>query len=181
MTIPRNFFRKGIAAKSSIVSKPKRPPRIRNHPRPTVVQILTADGRLRIVGSSFARFQMLNANRGIVSYATGAGARFDSTSGRKAVQKRWAKHPQTRLGIRKGARLVRRSPVSRGPLRERYSLSPCRGIQYSPALKVWTITDQHNTRPITERTALRKLGHIPYPDDKIRPIQIVKGVQFDRD
>lgn len=83
----------------------------------------------------------------------------------------------TARGYRKGARFVRRKPVPRQPLRERYALTPYRGIQYSPGMRAWFITDVNGTRAISERTALIKLGHLPRQDDRIVPVAITRRVK----
>lgn len=83
----------------------------------------------------------------------------------------------TARGYRKGARFVRRKPVKRQPLRDLYALQPCRGIQYSPVMRAWLISDIHGTRVITERTALQKLGHLPRQNDRVVPLAIEKRVK----
>lgn len=142
-----------------------------------IVLVTTADGRKLLSAEPTAR-RRLNASRGgTAAQANGTAWRFDSSRGRKAAIKRWKRHPMTARGYRKGARFVRRSPVPRQPLRDKYALQPCRGIQYSPALRTWFITDDNGTRGITERTALRKLGHLPRANDRVVPIAIERRVK----
>jgi len=148
---------------------------LRNYKRTDRVQILTADNLTRIVSAPFAQRQMRAAKGGAAGYAKGTkvGA-FTSESGRAAINKRWARLKPTGRGYRLGARLVRRKPVPRAPLREQYALNPHRGVQYSPAMRAWFLTDEHGTRPIGERTALIRLGHLPRATDTTVPETIVK-------
>lgn len=147
---------------------------LRHFKRTDRVQILTADNLTRIVAAPFAQRQMRSAKGGTAQQAKGVAPRFTTESSRAANAKRWARHPPTGRGYRLGARLVRRKPVPRQPLRDHYALNPHRGVQYSPALRCWFVTDDYGTRPIGERSALIRLGHLPRPTDTTVPETIVK-------
>ena len=84
-----------------------------------------------------------------------------------------------REGVRTGRRVKYRPRVKREPLRVYYAEHPTKGIQYHrwfPWEKGhWTL----DGRTITERTALRRLGHLPNPagfvptnDDVIRELPV---------
>jgi hypothetical protein len=136
------------------------------------VAVKTPDGQSRVVQASFVKQQLGRINGALKLQRTGKSGNFTSETARAAINARWAKHVMTRFGFRKGARFVRRAPVKRAPLRARYAMNPTRGVQYVPNLRVWTVTDDHGTRPITERTALIRLGHLPRRNDAIIPVEI---------
>lgn len=174
MTQPtRQFFQRGIAAK--VAPKPPEPPR--HKPKPGTVQVELSDGTFRVVSNAYAHRILGSCRAGQIAAVKGQNA-FTSETGRKAILKRWRKHPQTRLGIRRGQRLRIAKPyVNHAAMRELYALNPTRGIQYSPALKVWTRTDDLGTRTLSERAALTALGHLSRDNDHVVPIRIVRRVQ----
>lgn len=145
-----------------------------------IVLIETADGRKLLSSKQEAQRQLQRSKGGQRAQATGRGHAWNSKTARKAALKRWRKHPMTKRGYRRGQRFKNRPPVAHGPLRERYALNPCRGVQYSPALQVWLLTDDSGTRPISERTALRRLGHLPRAIDTVLPVAVLKVVKEPR-
>lgn len=167
----RSYFQKA-RHKLPTTSSPKR-----SRGPKTAVLVLTAEGHYRIADSGFVRHQVAVSKSRVKQHALKTAPQFTSVSAKAAITKRWAKHPVTRTGMRRGARLIRRKPVARQPLRDRYTLAPVRGVQYSPALKVWVLTDEFGTRPITERTALIRLGHLPKARESFVPVEIVKKVK----
>lgn len=173
----RKYFQKGLLASQKNDAMKLSRKRKRQHSPTSVSLVRTAEGLTRIVDTGFALHQMGVSKAASKGHANGNAPQFTSESGRKAVAKRWAKHPITRTGMRRGARLVRRKAIPRGPLREKYSLNPVRGVQYFPTLKVWLLTDENGTRPITERTALRRLGIIPKERETLVPVEIIREVK----
>lgn len=138
--------------------KPLREPR-KKHPLFVVVK--TPVGDTRQYGGSWLAQRQGNAKGGQIAQARGTGYRWDSESARQAALKAWQTRWRKVRGIRIGRRAKQRPRVLRAPLRAIYALEPKNGIQYSPALKVWVITDDQGTRCLSERTALQKLGHLP--------------------
>lgn len=166
------FFRKGRAARVAVEQR-QRDYTAGTLTRPaygTRVSVTLANGQKRVVSTAFALKQLGRSKGGQL---TGPEHRFTSATGSAAVRKRWAKHPVTHTGMRLGARLVRRKVIRREPLRQHYASNPTRGIRYVTGLG-W-FYDAHGTGifiGISERTALKRLGHIPTGTKRIVPIAI---------
>ena len=143
----------------------------------TRVVVRTNTGRKVLTTLQEAGRQMGRSSGGMHTQASGkVTTRFSAETGRAAALKRWARHPDTGRGYRLGQRFTKRKTIPRAPLRERYAREPSKGIRYDVALKQWFITDTYSTRPITERTALRRLGYLTRPTDRIVPNTIVKKI-----
>lgn len=113
------------------------------------------------------------------------GHTFTSETARAAARKLWDKDyplrgfqgrptatgPQVRVRI--GKKVGRRPAVNRKALRARYAECPTNGIEYHPEAGYWTRTDDHMCNLIGERTALRQLGHLPYPRKGLVPETII--------
>lgn len=87
--------------------------------------------------------------------------RFDSEAARKASLARWLGSQKANRwsGVRPGRILKRTRPeVSRAHLRVLYARAPRLGIRYLPITKQWV----QGSAVIAERTALRRLGHLPH-------------------
>lgn len=109
--------------------------------------------------------------------------RFTSESARKTALKRWnGRHRLNKpLGIRLGTRRKFSRPMlDRRALRVLYSRAPRLGIRYLPVTQEWIreIPDMTRSVIISENTALRRLGHLPYarknwvPDNTITIVTI---------
>lgn len=134
------------------------------------VSITLASGQTRVVSTGFA-LQQLGRSKG--GQLTGPEHQFTSATGSAAVRKRWERHPVTRTGMRLGARLVRRKAVKREPLRQHYASNPTRGIRYVNGLGwFYDAAERGQFVQISERTALKRLGHIPTRTKRIMPIAI---------
>lgn len=116
---------------------------------------------------------------GQTAQAKGRGYQWTSDTARAAARKRWKRHPMTARGYRKGQRFTRRPNVQRAPLREKYALPPSANtpIRYRPSDNCWELSDALGTRTISERTALRKLGYLPGPTDRVLPVKIERVVR----
>lgn len=143
----------------------------------SVVLIVTADGRKLLCRQPTAFRRLWASKAGTASHASGRGHRFTSATAAAAARKRWARHPPTGRGYRKGARFVFRPRVARAPLRAYYARHPTLGIQYSPPAQGWFVTDDHGTRQLSERAALIKLGHLPRANDRVVPVAIQRRVK----
>lgn len=139
-----------------------------------VVTIRRQDGCTRFMAAR--RYAHLKgAQRGGRKTAQGPNpGRFNSDTARKAVQARWhGRHRMNKLvGIRLGMARKRTAPtVSRAHLRYLYSRVPRLGIRYFPETifdkGFWGQYEQTSKNSrflgiISEKTALRRLGHIAY-------------------
>lgn len=145
--------------------------------RPLTVLVSTASGRKLLLSYPTAVARMRQSLAGQTAQAKGLGYQWTSDTARAAARKRWKRHPMTARGYRKGQRFTRRPNVKRAPLRKAYSTSPINGIQFHTSSASWTISDALGTRTISERTALRKLGYLPGPTDRVLPVKIERVVR----
>lgn len=188
----RTFFRKGIAAAAQPhpPKQPKKPP-VQNRGRVCVGAMTRADGVVvkKLMSATKAQ-QVLGAQKGgqMVQEGDGSPSRFTSESGRKAALKLWyGEHARRRfnkkINRRIGGPSKNRPPLNRAALRARYAETPTKGItcrhtmgvgytwwECQPCTRIdcsapfcslcscgWMLL-----RQITERTALRRLGHLNY-------------------
>ena len=145
--------------------------------RPLTVLVSTASGRKLLLSYPTAVARMRQSLAGQTAQAKGLGYQWTSDTARAAARKRWKRHPMTARGYRKGQRFTRRPNVKRAPLREKYAVAPSSGIQYHPSKQQWSLSDALGTRVITERTALRRLGYLPGPTDRVLPVKIERVVR----
>lgn len=130
-----------------------------------VLVIKREDGTHRIMAAR--RYAHLKgAQRGGKTTATRPNpGRFTLDAARKASQARWqGRHRMNRLvGIRLGIRRKRIAPTAnRSLLRYLYSRAFRLGIHYIPVTRQWVQQGDNFCHIISERTALRRLGHLPY-------------------
>jgi hypothetical protein len=130
-----------------------------------VLTIRRADGVHRLMSSR--RFAHLKgAQKGGQTTATRPNpGRFNPETARKAALARWlGRHKANpRTGLRPGVRRKRTRPeVSRRHLRYLYSRTSRLGIRYLPLTGQWMQTAIWGMTQISETTALRRLGHLPY-------------------
>jgi hypothetical protein len=93
----------------------------------------------------------------------GKGHKFTSEDARKAALRLWAKRWRLVKGVRVGKPAYRRPAVRRAPLRAFYAKFPTNGVRYDPVENIWVRkVGEGWPRTISERTALRHLGHLPY-------------------
>jgi hypothetical protein len=128
--------------------------------------IKRADGRHRTMAAR--RYAHLKgAQKGGQKTALGPNpGRFDSEAARAASRRRWDRHckPNAISGIRRGMPSKRTRPeVNRRLLRALYSRAPRLGIRYLPVTEQWIHVQDCGQFIISERTALRRLGHLLYP------------------
>ena len=171
----RHFFKKAHAH--------DRPPTVKrpNYRGKVVLVRMPGRGTIPMAARKLAHLQ--GASKGGTATASRPNpGRFTSESGRKAARKVWAtrwRPSAFREGVRTGRRVKYRPRVNRAALRIRYSEYPVKGIQYDPEYDTWMLTDSYGIRRVTERTALRRLGHLPNParfvptnDDVIRELPV---------
>ncbi len=142
-----------------------------NRHRGKVVMLRMPDGGTRNMSArTFVHLQGCSKGGQVTASRPNPG-RFTSETGRKAATKIWAtrwrynKHIKSRTG-----RASKYAPrVMRGALRTYYALHETRGIRYYFPTEYsldgfWLLTVVPGVvRRITERTALRRLGHLPRP------------------
>lgn len=162
MTGSRNFFRKGVEAKKVADNKPL------PKPKPVhkgLVQIETKEGRVLLMGSAQAAMQQGRSKGGREAHRKGTRFCWTSEQARAAAQKAWKTRWRKAKGIRIGRPAKQRPAVNHAKLRTYYSTRSYMGVQFDAKTNVWMQTDSHNkvTYPITERTALIRLGHLPPP------------------
>jgi len=140
-----------------------KPPKVPKPVYPKFEVVQRGNGQTMVVDSAWARKQRGRSKGGQVSQQNGNGHRFTTETGRKAALKTWKRrrkqsHRGGRITIGTPAR--RRPAVNHAALRAFYSEHPTKGITWHPIYD-WTITRGGDTYPLTERTALRHLGHLP--------------------
>lgn len=122
-----------------------------------------------------------NSKGGQVAAQRKTAHRWTPETARKAAQKLWRTRYRVNkhIGVRLGMVLAKRPPVFRAPLRARYALGPDTnpaGIWYDPFNRQWVRAGT----VLSERQALRQLGHLPGPNKQvprriITRIDLVKG------
>lgn len=138
------------------------------------VVVTTQDGQTRMMSSRDAASQLGRSKGGRTAQARGTGHRFTSEEARAAARKLWDKrYPiNKRIGARLGRPCNLRPFVYRAPLRLKhvfyYACPP--GVYYLE--NQWVERSNGQTRPIGERTALRRLGYLPYPRKHIVPVTV---------
>lgn len=91
------------------------------------------------------------------------GHRWNSETARKAINTYWKKRARfnKRIGCRIGRPSKRRKAIAYAPLRELYAREPRENIRYIPSTRLWWLTLHNRSVTLQERTALRRLGHLP--------------------
>jgi hypothetical protein len=165
----RHFFRKAIAP-------PPKPPKDQKQRRYSKRQLVVAENIHPLTGKRVVRFLSASAAArkvaasiaGKASQASGRANRFTSESGSKASKKLWTTRQRKVNGIRIGNKLTgwkKGQRLDRMALRKLYHEHPKHGIKcvyQSAVAPAWERTDPTTgvTSPITERTALIRLGYM---------------------
>ncbi len=104
------------------------------------------------------------------SQELGTANRFTPETARRAAHKLWKKKQRKVWGYRIGCK-KRRPKTARGPLRTFYLTHTLEGIKCvkTDTGYQWYIDE----RCIGERSALRRLGHLPYPNKRMVPQVII--------
>ena len=129
----------------------------------------------RAMAAREAASQQGRSKGGQTAAARGMSHRWTSESAKEARQKgleaRYGRLA-TRIGVKVGGRIKYRPSVNRAALRVLYTERLVSGVGYDPFYNghpfhkphgQWLVVDTHGTRCISERTALRRLGHLPTP------------------
>lgn len=166
----RNFFTKATRAKAI---KAARPPKPKRPVHKGTVMVRLANGKLVIMAANKAA-QLLGAIKGGRKRSTKRPT-WTSTQAQAASRKVWSSRWRlsTRTARRMGRPVKNKTHIDRKALRQQYALASVRGIQYSPALNVWTCTDEKETYCLSERAALQRLGHLPNRNGDYLPLEIV--------
>lgn len=134
-----------------------------------------------------------NSKGGQMTATRPNSGRFTTASGRKAAQHAWKTCWRALRApgndsppIRIGRARKYRPAVDRAAARARYSGNQVNGVWFDPEVENWYgVTDTptyHCIRRITERTALRRLGHLAYPRKYWQPdstdtvVKVVTGI-----
>jgi hypothetical protein len=142
--------------------KRRKPSTAPKHKGRSVVLKDPVTGVSRVLPSGRYASQMARVKGGNVVQATGAcTTRFTSETGRKAAQRLWKTRFRKHRGLRLGVPAHRRPTVGRAALRARYADGWTAGVRYDAVTKTWMLGAYGVVRPITERTALARLGHLP--------------------
>lgn len=173
MSPTRHYFHRATEAKA-LPPKPPKPQRPVHKGK--VVSVLI-DGQLRIMSSKEAALRIGRSKGGRNAQATGKAHRWTSEEAKRAIRKCWNTRWRALKGTgltKPGTRPIRigrpaklRPPVRRQPLRDKYASPPQTGIHF------WSGAWWHGSQRIGERTALRKLGYLPYPRKNPVPDKIV--------
>lgn len=104
-----------------------------------------------------------NSRGGSITATRPNPGRFTSETARKAARKVWATRWRyvPRAGIRIGRKRKNAPQVNRASLRTLYSNNPINNVWFAPEVGLWQLDTGSQTRCITERTALQRLGHLP--------------------
>jgi len=134
------------------------------------------------MGGDAYRRLMARSKGGRTAQAKGTAHRWTSETARKAAKKLWATRWRKVNGMRIGVPAKKRASVDRQALRERYKngRTETSAITYEGFIEgghVWAECDGVSIRPISERTALRKLGHLPSPTPAI-PLRVVTRIKL---
>ncbi len=147
---------------------------------------LLPDGQHRTMAQRDAVSQMGRSKGGLTAQQRGTAHRFTSAEASKAAKKLWATRYKMnhRIGTRLGRPAKLSAPVRRPALREKHVFfygCPA-GVYYlsSPWMEglgiyqpQWVVRTADRTVGIGERTALRKLGYLPYPRKGVIPVSYV--------
>jgi hypothetical protein len=105
-----------------------------------------------------------NSKGGTVTASRPNPGRFTPESGRKAAQKVWATRWRLspfKSGVRLGRPRTNAPAVKRSPIQAIHSAHPVNGLWFDQKNRCWWLIEGDTHRRITERTALRRLGHLP--------------------
>lgn len=154
----QRFFRKAIHAPWA----PK-PPKVYEFRALTALGTrYKPDGgpQYRLMDMGKAQQAMGGRRGGKQAWLNGRANKFNSISGRKAARRRWDRYSPINghIGVRLGLRANRRPAVNHASLRVFYTAHPTYGVWFDWEDQRWYAgVDAH---PISERTALTRLGHL---------------------
>lgn len=160
---------------------PKRRPRKVMNPRPlpdhnVLVEFTRPDGSTyqRLMGGKAYRKLMAVSKGGRIARDNGKQHRWTSEEARKAAKKLWATRWRKVRGVRVGVPAKKRAPVRREAIRRQRCFDDgTEGPWFDPFSRTWW----SQGRRVTERTALRKLGHLPSPLPPI-PTRIITRIKL---
>lgn len=149
---------------------------------------LLANGEHRLMSQREAVSQIGRSKGGRTAQQRGTAHRFTREEASKAAKKLWATRYRMnqRIGTRLGRPAKLKPMVRRQPIRDQRTWSAAWAQQFpilvgegqvlfDADLRQWFQWDQHLVRHyIGERTALRKLGYLPYPRKGTVPLRIVQ-------
>lgn len=153
----QHFFRKAAEART----RPRPPKQQRPDHQYKIVMIRKTSGQLFAMSSAKLAHLQGASKGGQTTAGRPNPGRFTSTSGRKAALKVWKTRWKfnRRIGTRIGRRAKPRPRIAREPLRQFYTMTTKRDIRFDAQQRLWYLAE----RPITERTALQRLGYLPKP------------------
>ena len=141
-------------------------------------------GQTRTIREAEYRKQQGRSKGGYSIQASGKAHRWTSESARQAALKGWKRKRfspfKGREGIRMGVAVHRRPRLCYRELREQYADCPTGRIRYHRARQEWQMACPCWVilRVLSERQALRYLGHLPWPTPRTAVgCQLVRTVQ----
>lgn len=148
-----------------------RHPKVRPKPKPThpwARGLRLSTGEVRWYTDAWLRHRMGTSKGGQTTASRPNPGRFTSETARAAINKAWRTRWRfnKRIGKRLGYPAKRLRPcLDHGALRAFYAKYPLHGIRYDPVEQRWLLTLSLTgpgsfPRTISERAALRRLGHL---------------------
>ena len=169
----RHFFKLGGVVRR----KPKGKRRVDHTGKAVLVAL--SNGHIRLMSQREAVSQIGRSKGGVEAQRRGTAHRFTSEEASKAAKKLWA--TRYKMNLRINARLGRpaklAAPVRRPAIRERHALTgpPYPLVGCNVITGKWYVSaNEQDVSLIGERTALRKLGYLPYPRKNVVPSKILQ-------
>lgn len=164
----REYFKRGKLAKIEAMSRERKP-----RPKHAGVKYLVrlSSGVTRIMSSAQLASHRGRIRGGVTAHQKGNAPVLTSESGREVATRFWKRVKRSkRTGRSMRHTLCRRRALDRKALRYLYTRVSRNGVRYDG--QAWVIEDDLGRREVSERTALKWLGHLPGREQM--PLEVVK-------